>query len=543
MSKPISLPTFDRLLLRADESALQALLGQSTLRLMRATLGQDFTTSRLRAVLLEIRPAWEVLANDACRELILSMLSIEESRHLAKILELPVCSFDALAKRTGAGTIAHDRLLDALVVQPQPTESGVDQRAAKGQCFPKHGLFEHQRTAALKTLALLDSPPHRAMLHMPTGSGKTRTAMQIAAAHLRRSENATVLWLATSEELCEQAASEFIKTWEHVGDHAVDVVAAWGNTAVSRELLVDNRPKFVIAGLAKLNAASRRDPSVLAFLGDKATLVIFDEAHGAIAPTYSQITEAILARRHDSQFLGLSATPGRTWNDRAADSLLSHHFSNRKVTLSVSGYSNPIQYLINKGFLAKPRFVKLPYSQISRTAPPEELTRIAENLDVPEELRNRFANDDIRNLAIIRACQNLCRNHRRFLLFAATVNHCNVLAANLRALGIIADSVTSKTPPAERSRLIRAYLSGSDQTMVLVNFGILTTGFDAPKTSAAVIARPTTSLVLYSQMVGRALRGPRAGGNAEAEIVTVVDPNLPGFGDLEAAFENWEDVW
>ena len=63
------------------------------------------------------------------------------------------------------------------------------------------------------------------------------------------------------------------------------------------------------------------------------------------------------------------------------------------------------------------------------------------------------------------------------------------------------------------------------------------------QTSAAVIARPTISLVLYSQMVGRAIRGTRAGGNAEAEIVTVVDSGLPGFGDIGDAFLNWEDVW
>ncbi len=48
----------------------------------------------------------------------------------------------------------------------------------------------------------------------------------------------------------------------------------------------------------------------------------------------------------------------------------------------------------------------------------------------------------------------------------------------------------------------------------------------------ALIARPTKSLVLYSQMVGRAIRGPRAGGNREAEIVTVVDTALPGFRSL-----------
>ena len=79
--------------------------------------------------------------------------------------------------------------------------------------------------------------------------------------------------------------------------------------------------------------------------------------------------------------------------------------------------------------------------------------------------------------------------------------------------------------------------------MVVVNYGVLTTGFDAPATSAAVIARPTRSLVLYSQMVGRATRGTRAGGNDEAEIVTVVDPHLPGFGSVADAFKNWEDVW
>ena len=78
---------------------------------------------------------------------------------------------------------------------------------------------------------------------------------------------------------------------------------------------------------------------------------------------------------------------------------------------------------------------------------------------------------------------------------------------------------------------------------MLFNYGVLTTGFDAPMTSAAVISRPTKSLVLYSQMVGRVIRGTRVGGTPEAEIWTVVDQNLPGFRDLSEAFNNWNDVW
>jgi len=62
-------------------------------------------------------------------------------------------------------------------------------------------------------------------------------------------------------------------------------------------------------------------------------------------------------------------------------------------------------------------------------------------------------------------------------------------------------------------------------------------------TSAVVIARPSKSLVLYSQMVGRATRGPLVGGNEHAEVLTIVDTRLPGFANMVDAFNNWEDVW
>jgi len=82
-----------------------------------------------------------------------------------------------------------------------------------------------------------------------------------------------------------------------------------------------------------------------------------------------------------------------------------------------------------------------------------------------------------------------------------------------------------------------------EEPCVLFNYDVLTTGFDAPKTSAAIIARPTKSLVLYSQMVGRVIRGEQVEGTSEAEIWTVVDQQLPGFRSLSEAFWNWEDVW
>jgi len=162
---------------------------------------------------------------------------------------------------------------------------------------------------------------------------------------------------------------------------------------------------------------------------------------------------------------------------------------------------------------------------------------------VPEAVLRRLAEDEVRNVSIVREVQDLMRRHRRTLVFAATVEHALLLATVLSALGVAAKSVSGSTPTAERSRTIAWYKDPAPEHRVLTNFGVLTTGFDAPATSAAVIARPTKSLVLFSQMVGRATRGRRAGGNAEAEVVTVVDTSLPGFGDLAQAFTNWEDVW
>jgi superfamily II DNA or RNA helicase len=77
---------------------------------------------------------------------------------------------------------------------------------------------------------------------------------------------------------------------------------------------------------------------------------------------------------------------------------------------------------------------------------------------------------------------------------------------------------------------------------ILTNFGVLTTGFDAPIADVAVIARPTRSVVLYTQMVGRVARGPKQGGGEWCKVITIVD-KIPGFRSLAEGFGHWEDIW
>ncbi len=408
------------------------------------------------------------------------------------------------------------------------------------ESFAAYGLFSHQRDACKQSQNRLRMNPHRVLLHMPTGSGKTRTAMHIIASELRQQEPTLVIWLAYSEELCEQAASEFEKAWHYLGDRELKTYRMWG----SRDLDInDVRDGFMVAGLAKTFELMKRDPDFLARMADRVSLVIIDEAHQAIAQTYRLVLEVLCDRNEETKLLGLTATPGRTWNDPDADRELANFFNRQKVTLSVRGYDSPVDYLIDEKYLARPVFQPLFYDSNQRELSASEIQRLANTLDIPDDILERLAVDDQRNLAIISAIEGLVQKHSRVIVFAATVGHARMLAAVLRARGILANSITSGTASAERSRIIAEFRDRSDEPYVLCNYGVLTTGFDAPRTSAAVIARPTKSLVLYSQMVGRATRGTRAGGNEVATIVTVVDQNLPGFGAMEDAFMNWEDVW
>ena len=116
---------------------------------------------------------------------------------------------------------------------------------------PNRGLFPHQKRAASEVERFLYHEDGRAMLHLPTGVGKTRTAMSIVASHLRTRSRGLVLWLAATRELLEQAAEEFELTWSAVGDRQVDCLRYWSHHNPPINEVNDG---IVICGLAKLHS-------------------------------------------------------------------------------------------------------------------------------------------------------------------------------------------------------------------------------------------------------------------------------------------------
>ena len=99
----------------------------------------------------------------------------------------------------------------------------------------------------------------------------------------------------------------------------------------------------------------------------------------------------------------------------------------RKVTLRVAGYENPIDYLIDEGYLSRAEFRSLLYEG-GYVPSVQDLDRISNSLDVPLAILNRLAQDEQRNLVIVRELEQLANNHPRILFFAATVDHARLIA-------------------------------------------------------------------------------------------------------------------
>ena len=157
---------------------------------------------------------------------------------------------------------------------------------------PGYSLYSYQRQVLRDILRALSSPERRVVAHLPTGAGKTRIAAHAACRLLNENDtdNSLVIWLASTEELCEQAADSLSGAWEYLGLRDVGVHRHWGNRAIDLRRLPSG---FLVTGLAKLRSAAAQDVTLLAHLASCASAIIFDEAHQAVASTYSFVTEQL----------------------------------------------------------------------------------------------------------------------------------------------------------------------------------------------------------------------------------------------------------
>ena len=398
---------------------------------------------------------------------------------------------------------------------------------------PYKPLKDYQTQVFYDASRVLEPPRARLIIQMPTGAGKTRTAMELLTHFLRETApGTTVAWLAHSEELCEQAFRAFTEVWQHVGDSPLTAYRAWGSHQLPAH---KGENGFVVTSFQKLYAAVQSGTTEASALREEVSLILVDEAHKAIAPTYRAAIRAMTA--DEVRIVGLTATPGRTFEEETEE--LATFFFRTLVGITAPEGQTVIQFLRGRGILSKAHYDPLHTSRTYELTPAQRRS-LEEQLDFPKGFLQTIAEDDIRNIEILKKLLEECQADRRVLLFAASVAQSKFFTAVLMFLGIEAAHLDGSTDKVRRRHLIEDFKTGRVQ--VLCNYSVLSTGFDAPNTDVVLIARPTASPVLYSQMIGRGLRGPAIGGTETCKLIDVRD-NIVGFGDQDRVYSRFEEYF
>lgn len=319
-----------------------------------------------------------------------------------------------------------------------------------------YDLRPYQQELAQLVLAQWSAGHRRVLAQSPTGSGKTVIFSAIAAEFTARGEG--VLVLAHREELIIQAAEKL----QAITDQPTGIIKAGYRPDPTHQIQV-----------ASVQSLIRRDrPS--------AGLVIIDEAHHSPAASY----QAILEGYPDAYILGVTATPARSDGQgfkKQYDALVLG-WSVRK--LIESGYLCPF-----KLFAAK-KCIKA--AGVKVTAGDYNQRELAELVNTTLTLGDVVGTWKKHALG------------RKTVVFCVDVAHSEAVAEGYQQAGYAAEHLDGETPAQERAAALERFRTG--ETLILSNCSLFTEGLDVPDIEAVQCLRPTRSLILHLQMVGRGLR-------------------------------------
>jgi ATP-dependent helicase IRC3 len=371
---------------------------------------------------------------------------------------------------------------------------------------------------------------------MPTGSGKTYTAVRWVIENVI-SRGEKILWVAHRHELLEQAAAAFdraIFLAEPKEKHFRRRIVSGRHCSSSQ---IGPGDDILICSVASL---ARRPDIVESLLSDH--FLVIDEAHHAPAKSYRDLIRRITTRGK-KHLLGLTATPTRTVESERPE--LTRIFGSEPI------YEVGARDLIDTGFLANPVPVRVQTkSDVEEGLTYSDIVHLQRFGDLSEDWMNRIAHLSGRNKTIINHYLEHRKKYGKTLIFAINVLHANLLRDALGQAGVHAECVTSysfaveKSPEPEvrtRQDIIEAFQDANSDLNVLINVMILTEGFDVPQLQTVFLTRPTQSEILFRQMVGRALRGPKAGGTNEAFLVSFED-HWEQYRELGSPFGRLTDI-
>jgi len=391
---------------------------------------------------------------------------------------------------------------------------------------------------------------YKILVHMPTGTGKTKTTMHIISQYLNfiTRGKGVIVWIAHSNELLLQACDTFKKVWRHLACFNIDIYKGW----IKYPSVINDGILFtsIQALQQKMNKPIFKE------ICDKASLIIFDEVHKSFATKTKQCIDSLMkkANNYGKKFIGLTATPGRTTEFSSENQRFSLDFD-KIVSVDVDRINNisltptevrnyqgskePIKYFQENRYLAKIEKQSIDFTPSVDIVEmiKKELKNSDENYS--NELIEKVASNKTRNIKIVEKLKELNDANIPTIVFACSVQHAKMLSAFLKLVNIPNSLVYGDMTDYEREKAI--YDFKNNKVNIIINYEILTTGFDSTNIRCVFITRPTKSVILYSQMIGRGLRGPRMGGNEKCMLLDVKE-NLYAF-DENKAFVHFEKYW
>jgi len=550
------------LLSNLDISELQSLLGTEILKnitLIQKQPGESFQTERKLAELVFGKYKKEIFLDDKVREKLLSVLGDDQLETLAQSIKdgqgaggSRKKNIALISKEKFKGSFASNfvKLLGiSEEFVPSSSYEFVPFEILNAN-WPVFDLFEYQMDISKKIYNAALKGDERFLVHMPTGSGKTRTSLEgvMAAWQESKEKNTFIVWLAPTQELCEQAANTIKSLWPDRGKRTVVLHNIWQGSRPEYSLEVGG---FVVATMstlwAMLNSSKSKDHEALRTIRDNAFCVIVDEAHHSIARTYKKLIETLVGSSRSlgrvPSLFGLTATPGRN-DDTSENYELTDMFLSNRISIDVEKMSDgqkgedPIKYLQRCEYLAKLNHFELETGSefiASQFAAGNEF-------ELKQKALKELSGDVERNQIIVKAIMQQVEDKKPTLVFTCGVEHSQMLSAILGAFNVNAVSISGNTPQDVRVNAIAGFKAADGSVPVLLNYDILSTGFDAPKLKTLVIARPIFSVVQYGQILGRALRGPKMGGQKECAVIDIKD-NFTRVPGIEFAFSYFKNYW
>ena len=341
-------------------------------------------------------------------------------------------------------------------------------------------LRDYQSQAVEASLAHFRTSDDPAVIVLPTGAGKS-----LVIAELSRLAKGRVICLAHVKELVEQNHAKFLATGSSAGVFSAGLSQR------------DSSEKTTFASIQSIAAN-------LDNFQEAVSLIIIDECHrvgGEESGQYNKTLEHFRALNPKVKILGLTATPYRLGSGWIYQN--HYHGYTRQCTNNLFKkciFELPLQHMVKKGYLTPPIHYDAAVAHY-------DFSLLTESLDGEQNTDDIALNELIHKhprvtKAVTEQIIQLSQDRQGVMVFAATIDHAKEIASYLPVDKTAL--ITGKTKLKQRDALIDAFKA--KEIKYLVNVSVLTTGFDAPHVDVIAILRPTQSISLFQQIVGRGLR-------------------------------------